>query len=108
MNSTRLLGFLPPPPPSRQLLLLLFSSKTFGAVNVKVAPEILCQVVIKLMDQRGGSILSRELGRELNNIIIDEDGTKALSVIKEVCTNHECGEILNDARSSICCLPASV
>lgn len=55
-----------------------------GVRNLKVAPEILCQVVIKLMEQRGGSIESRDLGRELNRISVDEDGTTALSVIKEV------------------------
>lgn len=55
-----------------------------GGRNLKVAPEILCQVVIKLIEQRGGSIESRDLGRELNRISVDEDGTTALSVIKEV------------------------
>ncbi len=49
-----------------------------------MAPEILCQVVIKLIEQRGGSIESRDLGRELNRISVDEEGTKALSVIKGV------------------------
>lgn len=51
---------------------------------MKVAPEILCQVVIKLIEQMGGSIESRDLGRELNRISVDEEGTKALSVIKGV------------------------
>ncbi|CAB1116077.1 unnamed protein product [Ectocarpus sp. CCAP 1310/34] len=54
-----------------------------GANKVKVAPEILCQVVMKLVEQQGGSINSRLLGRELNKISVDEDGTTALSVIKE-------------------------
>ncbi|CAM9787899.1 unnamed protein product [Pylaiella littoralis] len=58
-------------------------SESVGASNIKVAPEVLCQLVIKLMDQKGGSIMSRELGRELNKIKVDKDGTKALSVIKE-------------------------
>lgn len=55
-----------------------------GGRILKVAPEILCQVVIKLMEQRGGTIESRDLGRELNRIRVGEDGTTALSVIKEV------------------------
>ncbi|CAM9581924.1 unnamed protein product [Ectocarpus sp. 13 AM-2016] len=54
-----------------------------GANKVKVAPEILCQIVMKLVEQQGGSINSRLLGRELNKISVDEDGTTALSVIKE-------------------------
>ncbi|CAM9249952.1 unnamed protein product [Scytosiphon promiscuus] len=49
----------------------------------KVAPEVLCHLILKLMDQRGGHISSRELGRELVTTSVDEEGTKALTVIKE-------------------------
>lgn len=60
-----------------------------SANKVKVAPEILCQVVMKLVEQQGGSINSRLLGRKLNKISVDEDGTTALSVIKEVRPGEE-------------------
>lgn len=50
----------------------------------KVAPEVLCQLILRLMDQRGGHITSRDLGRELNMTTVDKEGTKALSVIKDV------------------------
>lgn len=66
----------------------MFSRGGIGGRKLKVAPEILCQVVIKLMEQRGGTIESRDLGRELNRISVGEDGTTALSVIKEVRARH--------------------
>lgn len=50
----------------------------------RVPAEMLCEIIFALMADYGGTIGSRDLGRELNKISVLEDRTKALTVIKEV------------------------
>lgn len=55
-----------------------------GPRQHKVPAEVLCEYVIHLVEEAGGTVGSRHLGRELARIVPREDGTTALAVIKEV------------------------
>lgn len=60
-----------------------------GERQYRVPAEVMCEYVLLVLEEAGGTVGSRHLGRELTKIIALEDGTTALSAIKEASSAEE-------------------